>query len=435
MAINGLLCAAHWPHWLDSAKVRTTTDYVAQMTETVRPPDYDPDADARSCYEQAFQTVAPMPEMLGTFRRGFPRDWPEEVFGQFRMWVAANETSLERLAEGARRPCYCPVYTGSTAMLAGMPEAAGIRGAAFALDARIKLRAFDGQDEQLLSDVATLHRFACHLGGVKVLSHQLVGVSIRMLLTGTLRGVLANESLPPQTLAALQQQLERLADDTPGTLDFTLEQLVWRDGIQRVFTDEGEGNGRVPRPVVIGLQWLPKPFHVLVDPMNPGQNGAFLALKREDTSRCAEEFFRHIGSAARKTPWEFHNEPNGVQGILGDLVQENAYVGLLGSACLGVLEQPWRSRTELDALITTIAVLRYSAEHNKYPDSLARLVETGLLRSVPRDSYSDGSLIYQYGAGGFLLYSRGRDFDDDAGVPSQWGQGPEGGDQVFWPVR
>ena len=302
MAINGLLCAAHWPHWLDSAKVRTTTDYVAQMTETVRPPDYDPDADARSCYEQAFQTVVPMPEMLGTFRRGFPRDWSEEIFGQFRMWVAANETSLERLAEGARRPCYCPVYTGSTAMLAGMPEAAGIRGVAFALDARVKLRAFDGQDEQLLSDVAALHRFACHLGGVKVLSHQLVGVSIRMLLTGTLRGVLANESLPPATLAALQQQLERLADDTPSMLDFTLEQFVWRDGIQRVFTNEGEGNGYVPRPVVIGLEWMPKPFHVLIDPMNPGQNAAFLALRREDTSRRAEEFFRHIGSAARRRP-------------------------------------------------------------------------------------------------------------------------------------
>ena len=144
-----------------------------------------------------FQTVVPMPEMLGTFRRGFPRDWPEEVFGQFRMWVAANETALEHLAEGARRPCYCPVYTGPTAMLAGMPEAAGIRAVAFVLDARIKLRAFDGQDEQLLSDVATLYRFACHLGGVKVLSHQLVGVSIRTLLTGTLRGILANESLPP----------------------------------------------------------------------------------------------------------------------------------------------------------------------------------------------------------------------------------------------
>ena len=141
------------------------------------------------------------------------------------------------------------------------------------------------------------------------------------------------------------------------------------------------------------------------------------------------------GPRRPKTPWDFHHEPNGVKDVLDDLIQENAYVGLLGTACLGVIEQPWRARTELDALVTTIAVLRYEAEHNEYPDSLARLVEAGLLRRVPRDPYSDGPLIYKYGEGGFLLYSRGRDFDDDGGVPSQWGQGPEGGDQVFWPIR
>lgn len=435
MALNGLFCAVHWPNWLDCSKVNVANDYVARMAEAVRPADYDPNADARGCYEQGFQTVAPMPQMLGTFRRGLPRDWPEEVFGQFRAWVAANETALEHVAEGARKPYYCPVYRGPTAMLAGMPEAEGIRAVAFVLDARIKLRAFDGQDEQFLSDVATLYRFACHLSGAKVLSHQLVGVSMRTLLTGTLRGVLAYESLPPETLAALQQQLERLGDDDRNVLDFTLERFVWLDGIQRVFTDEGNGHGRVPRDVIAVLERMPGPLKLLVDPMTPEQNAAFLVLSRNDTSRRADEFFRHIGVAAGKTPRDFHNEPNDVKGILDDLIQENAYVGLLGTACLGVIEQPWRARTEFDALVTTIAVIRHKAEYNEYPDSLARLVETGLLRRVPRDPYSDGPLIYQHGEGGFVLYSCGRDFDDDGGVPSQWGQGPEGGDQVFWPIR
>ena len=39
---------------------------------------------------------------------------------------------------------------------------------------------------------------------------------------------------------------------------------------------------------------------------------------------------------------------------------------------------PWRARAELDALVTTIAVIRYEAEHDEYPDSLAQLVEAGL---------------------------------------------------------
>ncbi len=435
VVLNGLLCAAHWPNWLDCAKVRFATDYLSEMTGVVRPAGYDPNADARDCYEQAFETVVPMPQMLGVFRRGLPRDWSEEAFSQFRMWVAANETALKHVAEGTRRPYYCPVYRGPTAMLAGMPEAAGIREVAFVLDARIKLRAFDGEDEQFLSDVATLYRFACHLSGAKILSHQLVGLSIRTLLTGTLRGVLAYEPLPPRTLAALQRQFEQLGDADRLTLDFTLERLVWLDGIQRVFTDDGNGHGRVPRAVITGLEWMPGPFKMLTEPISPGQNAAFLGLSRQETSRCAEEFLSQIGVAAGSMPWNLYNEPDGVNNVLNGLVGQNAYVRLLGTACLGVLEMPWRAGTELDALTTTIAAIRYEAEKGEYPDSLSRLVETGFLRRVPRDPYSDGPLTYKHGGAGFLLYSHGRDFDDDGGFPSQWGQGSEGGDQLFWPVR
>jgi membrane protease YdiL (CAAX protease family) len=38
VVLNGLFCAAHWPHWLDCTKIRVTTDYVAKMAQVVRPP-------------------------------------------------------------------------------------------------------------------------------------------------------------------------------------------------------------------------------------------------------------------------------------------------------------------------------------------------------------------------------------------------------------
>jgi membrane protease YdiL (CAAX protease family) len=432
--LNGLYCAGHWPHWQDYAKVRIVTDCVAQMTEAARPPEYDPNTDARDWYERGFRAAVKMPEMLGQYRRGFPVTWPEEAFAQVRRWVAANEEALEYMAQGARKPSYWPVYAGNSAMLAGMPHSTGARDLAFALDARMKLRAFDGQDDLLIADMATLYRFACHFGGVKVLSHQLVGVSIRSLMIGTIRGILASESLEPQTLAAIQQQLEQLGDRDRNTLDFTHERLVWRDGIQRMFTDDGNGHGRIPRVAVTEWEGLPEPFRLLIDPLTPGQNPDFLALDRNQTTQCAEAFLGHIETAAAKTPWDFHNEPNGVKGVLSSLLRENVYVGLLGAACLGVIELPWRARVDLDALVATIAAIRYEAEHGKYPDSLTQLVEAGLLRRVPRDPYSQGPLIYKRGEGGFLLYSCGLDFDDDGGIPSRWGDGPEGGDQLFWPA-
>ncbi len=433
--LNALYCAGQWPHWQDSSRVRIATDYVSQMAEAARPADYDPNADARLCYERGFQAIVQMPEMLGAFRGGLPGNWSEEAFDQFRKWVVANVEALDHMAQGAQKPYYWPVYAGESAMLAGMRQAVGVRQLAFALDTRIKLRAFDGEDDLLLTDVATLWRFARHFEGRKVLSHQLLGVSIRTLLISTLRGILAEESLLPETLASLQQQFERFEDEDCGVLDFTLERCIWLDGVQRIFTDDGNGQGRVPRIAMTQWTGLSKPFKLLIDPMTPSQNTDLLGLDRRQTTDCTEAFLKNIQIAAARTPYGRRSEPNGVQGTLDALVRRDAYVGLLGTACLGIIDLPWRARTDLAALVATISAIRYEMDGGEYPDSLARLVEAGFLRRVPLDAYSDGSLVYKRTAGGFLLYSLGADFDDDDGTPSQWGLGDQGGDQIFWPVR
>lgn len=435
MILAGLYCLGNGPHWQDYAKVKVSTDSVARMTQAARPTEYDPNSDAREDYERAFQSVVKMPEWLGAYRRGFPVDWPEDAFAGFRRWVDANQEALEHMARGAQKRDYWPRYAGNSAMLAGMFQSEGARDLAFVLDTRVKLRAFDGDDDLLLADVATLYRFAGHLGGVKVLSHQLLGIAIRTLLIGTVRGVLAFEPLEASTLATLQRQLERLGDTNPNTLDFTVERLVWQDGIQRMFTDEGDGRGRMPRLAMTQWEGLPETLRALFDPMTPAQNLDFQTLDRKQTTRCGEEFLDRIGLAAARTPWEFHNEPNGIKTVLDHIMRQNIYVGLLGNACLGVAHMPWRAKADLDALVATIAAIRYKTEYDEYPESLAQLVETGFLTRTPRDPYSSDLLIYRRDGGGFLLYSCGVDLDDDGGVPSRWGDGPEGGDQVFWPVR
>ncbi|MEN6336044.1 MAG: CPBP family intramembrane glutamic endopeptidase, partial [Phycisphaerales bacterium] len=433
--LNGLYCIGNGPHWLDCSRVKITADCVARMTEAARPSDYDPNADANDCYERAFRSVVKMPEWLGAYRRGFTVDWPEDAFAGFRKWVGDNESALESMAQGTQKRYYWSRYAGASAMFAGMPQSAGARDLAFVLDTRIKLRAFDGESDLLVSDIATLYRFAGHFGGTKVLSHQLLGIAIRTLMIGTVRGVLAFESPEPETLAAMQHQLEQLGDADPNSLDFAIERLVWQDGIQRAFTDEGDGRGRVPHVAMAQWEGLPSPLRTLFDPMTPDQSPDFFGLDRQQTARGAKEFLDNIGIAAARTPWEFRNEPNGVSRVLDDALAVNTYVRLWGNACLGVVQRPWQEKADLDALVATIAAIRYEKVRGEYPESLAQLVEAGLLRRAPRDPYSDGPLIYKRGEGVFQLYSRGVDFDDDGGVPSHWGDGPDGGDQVFWPIR
>ena len=76
-----------------------------------------------------------------------------------------------------------------------------------------------------------------------------------------------------------------------------------------------------------------------------------------------------------------------------------------------------------------------SCNLQQFPESLEQLVSAGYLQHLPRDGYSPRPLVYKPTADGFLLYSWGLDFDDDGGARSKWGQGEQGGDQVFWPLQ
>jgi hypothetical protein len=214
-------------------------------------------------------------------------------------------------------------------------------------------------------------------------------------------------------------------------MDFSLEHLVWLDGIQMMFTNERGGRGHIPE----ATPWedLARPDH----PPYPSSNirkEDLLRLNRRDTTRHIEEFFLNIQKAAKNTPWQLSNEPNSVQGVLIEIVEQDAFVRIFGSGCLRSMELPWRAHVDLESLVVALAAIRHKADHGQYPDSLEQLVETGYLKRVPQDPYANGPLVYRRVGDNFLLYSCGADFDDDGGTPSKWGEGEQGGDQVFWPV-
>ena len=434
MVGNSLYCAAHWPGWIDFTRIRVTSDYVAQMNELSRPVNYDPCDDARYDYEKAMRLVVVMPGTLDGLRKTYASDWPQQSRQDLRKWVAANEQALNHLARGAKKLYYWPTYKGEDAMSASMPSLRGVRNLAFALNARIQLHASEGRSGPMLSDIVTLYRFGSHFGGRKTLIHQLVGVSIRAMVIGTVRSILSHESLPTETLQELQRFFNSCADSTCVAMDFTLEHLVWLDGIQMSFTDEGNGQGHIPEPVVDGWMHPSKALRSLTDPISSEKKKALLKLERRQTTECVHQLFSCIQMGARKTPWQFCNEPNSIKGNLNDLLQKNAFIDMVASSSARVMELARRARAELDALVTTLAAIRYQRDQGQYPESLNRLVETGYLESVPWDPNSNGPLIYRRTEGNFILYSCGRDFDDDGGMRSKWGEGENGGDQVFWPV-
>jgi hypothetical protein len=139
----------------------------------------------------------------------------------------------------------------------------------------------------------------------------------------------------------------------------------------------------------------------------------------------------------KKTPWELHQKRTSHEEQIQKLTKSNYFVrtchGFQGNVC----QIYQRIQANAEALIATIAILRYKADNGTLPLHLQELVSAGYLSELPMDPFGPGPLTYtRVTEDNFTLYSFGADFDDDGGTRSKWdGRGKEGGDQVFWPVK
>ena len=403
------------------------------MALLAEPEQYDPNCDAFHEYARAEALAVAIPEELDGVLREHPATWSNRQREAARQWVQANAEALEWVARGTRKPYYWRLYGGATGAQAAMPELRNTRTLTFALLTRVQLQALDGREPEMLSDVKTLYRYGQHFAGRKATVDQLVGIQIRRLALRAVRSVLTHGSLSPDTLTFLQTLFENLSHDTIWRMDFTLERLVWLDSIQRMFTDDGRGSGRMSRAVIAGMARLPEPLASLMKPPTREQREALRNLDRRRTTECMETFFQYLRVAARTPSWDWSFNSSACDAVQ-DCLEENAFVNLLGPPCLNAIIVSWKEKTECDASIAILAAIRYEGDRGQFPGSLHDLVDADYLREVPRDSFSQGSLSYRRTEGGFLLYSWGLDLDDDGGTPSEWGEGVAGGDQVFWPV-
>jgi hypothetical protein len=84
-----------------------------------------------------------------------------------------------------------------------------------------------------------------------------------------------------------------------------------------------------------------------------------------------------------------------------------------------------RSVAALRLMMTELAVRGYEAKNGKPPMALAALVPAWL-PTVPRDPFSNRPLVYRVTTNSFLLYSVGRDGNDDQGTPLKRGEMEKG---------
>jgi len=361
------------------------TNYVAELNKIgiAGRPESD---NAAPYYLKAIEYYVKQPEGLEVSTRSWPKELPAQEQALLRKWVQDNSRALEQLQLGSQKSYYWLKHTGEKLQTTEMPHLSTKRQLAFALQARAKLSAEDGDITSAVDDINTLYKFGAHVAdGPKPLVEKLVGIAVKSLPIRVAFNILDKKMVDANLMKSLEDRFKQLVTDYSEPFDIRSEKMCLQEQI------ETDPKYRFFKPYL----------------------------------NSTIEYYDKI---VTKNPWQLHNETQSIN-------EDNPLIETAGSAMPKVIELEYRIRTDEQALITTLAVLRYNADKGRYPAELSELVSAGYIKELPKDPFSDKPLVYKQTRQGFTLYSFGGDFDDDGGLHSKWGLGEGGGDQVFWPLE
>jgi len=247
------------------------------------------------------------------------------------------------------------------------------------------------------------------------------------------------------------QDLDRVAAQVAGFAGggalrprFEFDRLTVEDVVQRVYTDDGRGDGML---VEFELQsYLPDA---------PGASGGWGKLlapittyryaSRSEALRTFNEFMDRAETECRRPLWDWSDREfqERIAALDGQSPRYMPVTFLTRRISVFYLPAE-RLIQRRDALLAAIALERFRRERGSWPHALSELVPSHL-PNAPTDRFDGRPLRYRVIDGHPLLYSVGADRDDDNGLghlaAGAWLSDPDGnrsidapnGDWILWP--
>jgi hypothetical protein len=413
------------------AKPSSKIDYVAEYSKITKPADYDPEQNAAPYYQKAFSSLSDMPKNLSAYtkRDGWLSDANEAQLGEYKKYVEDNAEALKSLRLAVQKPYYWVEGKSENGHLSGMKliDLSKLRSSCYLLCLQAKLEAVDGNLSQAYDDIVLSDKMGDHLGGSRTLVEQLVGIAIHGIAYKTAFTLLEKTTPSPDILAKFQHELE-LRSPEQYQLNFSIgEKLYALDEIQRMFSDDGNGNGiLIPANLMErSEEWL-NTF--------TGESKAISYPKalwiclwhadRCQTEKQLQALYVALNILAATPPHEMRQKNTTYEQEIEPLLKNQFLLSDSVPVFVRLLELATKEALHRQAIITTVALIRYNSEHNEFPSSLDELVEGGYLKTLPIDPYSGKALVYRKDKT-FVLYSIGQNFKNDGG--------DEQNDIVFWP--
>lgn len=364
-------------------------------------------------------------------------------------WIEANQPAIDQLRLGTAKP-YCwfrySVYSeakGSRLMDVILPYVQGLRAITNALSWQMQFSVEEGNWESVAGDLKSIKIVAWHLMKCPFLIEQVVGMAIDKKVNDQLIRLLRNYHPSEQTLDRLAVILAESFPAGYPIADSGCETLFLLDSTQRLFTDDGSGDGHlIPSRARNLFGYIGEikntPSHqtragaLFEDPIRAVEL-SILHPSRRQTVELIEKWKEMADSYRWLTPYQNYISGQPFQAEVHRLLEENPrnlFIETLLPGTERVLRESYAGQAKHEAAQTIVALLRYKSDHGQFPDSLDQLVPQ-YLEAVPQDPFGPGPLTYKRQGDDFVLHRLSPDFKDNGSkYDPVFGKGA---DDVFWP--
>jgi hypothetical protein len=430
-------------------KPKISVDYVSRINESILA--VPADQRAWPIYRQFAEAVDTDPIFkdkeaeLGPAAN--PRQWPRTV-----EWIKANPRYFELLDQATQRPSMGFIYgaNGSAMDLAAtrkygmdanpddpffnsvigvlLPQLNYMRTAANILSADARLAMEQDDSARWMRRIGQIRQVGIQSREPGFLVNDLVHVGIEALCIAQIERMLIEKPslLSDNELAQLAHQ-GAYYQKPSDLISFDTERYGFADVVQRLYTDDGHGDGHLSTQGIGNFQRLS--FQTLISSPDTGAErvarfaaSPAAALLMASRKELMQKYTQAMDAQERQLdePWRLRRStPSATEKTIGELnsVERMRYLPL--TVMLPSLDRAGLTAERIiakrDAINVAIALELFKRKSGSYPATLAELSPT-YLPTVPLDPCDGQPMRYKLVDGKPVVYSIGTDFDDDGGV-------------------
>ncbi|NQU23273.1 MAG: hypothetical protein HQ567_18495, partial [Candidatus Nealsonbacteria bacterium] len=352
-------------------------------------------------------------------------------------WLKANEKPLRQIVEASRRTRYYSPLIATDDDVAPLvsvmlPACSEMRCAARALTARAMLYMGQGKTDRARQDLLACHRLGRLSGQGPTLIDALIGIAIDSVACQGDTAVVQSGELTANQAKKYRAELLRLAPSSRmvDKID-TGERFMFLDSVAGIAREgpmalqqlAGGGSGE---PVIAEklLKWATRRAIDWDEVLRMGNSYYDRMVEggrkptRAERNVASDELLAEVKklAAALKDPKSIAMTLLSGKSPRQIATQQmgGLFIALLLPAVDAAIDAEYRGTMRMEVTQLAFALAGYRADHDGYPAKLQQLVPK-YAETLPKDAFSDGPLQYKHSDTGYLLYSIGRNGEDEGG--------------------